>query len=144
MSDPFRYPTELEWASDSMICSRRSIAILVVLATPITFLAVREAVDGHRRRVARDAVVSLGGKAGSLPSLIPLLGSELRYEFHGTNFSDGDLQRLLPLAKLSGRHWVGIMFKDTNITSDNIAELKVMLPGCHPFRIVDGERMLDP
>lgn len=127
-----------------MICSRHSTTILVVLATPIAFLAAREAVDGHRRQVARDAVVSLGGKAGSLPSRIPLIGSELRYEFHGTNFSDGDLQRLSPLAKLSGRHWVGIIFKDTNITSAKIAELKVMLPGCHPFRIVDGKRMLDP
>ena len=88
--------------------------------------------------------LTVGGIAGSLPSPIPFLGSELRYEFHGTTFADNDLQRLSPLAALSERHWVGIMFKDTNLTSADIAELKKMLPGCHPFRVVDGERMLDP
>lgn len=126
-----------------MIRSRRSIAIILLLGTPAALLAIREAVDGHRRQVARDAVVSLGGKAGSLPSPIPFLGSELRYEFHGTNFSDGDLQRLSPLAALAGRHSVGIMFKDTNLTSADITELKSMLPGCLPFRVVGGELMLD-
>ncbi len=126
-----------------MICSRRSITILVLLLIPIAIVVVREAVNGHRRQVALDAVVSLGGKAGSLPSPIPFLDSELRYEFHGTNFTDNDLQRLSPLAALSGRHWVGIMFKDTNITSADIAELKKMLPGCHPIRVVDGERVLN-
>ena len=100
-----------------MIRSHRSIVIILTLGTLAVLLAIREAADGRRRQIARDAVVSLGGKAGSLPSPIPFLGSELRYEFHGTKFADDDLQRLSPLAALSQRHWVGIMFKDTNLTS---------------------------
>ena len=79
---------------------RRTIVIASLLLIAAVSLAVRESVDGHRRKMARDAVFSLGGKVGSLSSPIPFVGSELRYEFHGTNFSQGDLQRLTPLAEL--------------------------------------------
>ena len=122
---------------------RRTIVIASLLLIAAVSLAVRESVDGHRRKMARDAVFLLGGKVGSLSSPIPFVGSELRYEFHGTNFSQGDLQRLTPLAGLARRHWVGIMFKDTNLTGADITSLRAMLPGCHPFRVVNGERMID-
>jgi hypothetical protein len=122
---------------------RRTTIIASLLLIAAVSLAVRETVDGHRKKVARDAVFSLGGQVGSLPSPIPFLGSELRYEFHRTTFKPGDLQRLIPLGVLARRHWVDIMFKDTNLTASDISSLRAILPGCHPFRVVNGERMID-
>ena len=122
---------------------RRTIVIASLLLIAAVSLAVRETIDGYRRKVARDTVLSLGGSVGSLRSPIPFLGSELRYEFHGTNFCQGDLQRLTPLGVLARRHWVGIMFKDTNVSSADITALRSMLPGCHSFRVVSGERVID-
>lgn len=117
--------------------------LLILFALPIAWLTNRELRDSQNRRRAGEVVRDLGGKTGSLPNPIPFLGDELRYEFHGTQFTSDDISRLSVLQTLSGKHWVGIMFKDTNLSHSDIVRIRELLPDCHPFRVVDGERLLD-
>ena len=128
------------WCSYREPMKKSSAILLLVL---IGWLVVREWRDSHHRRLARDVVHDLGGRAGSLPNPIPFLGDELRYEFHGTRFTSDDISRLAVLQNLSSRHWVGIMFKDTNLTRSDMVRIRRLLPGCRPFRVVDGERLRD-
>ena len=99
--------------------------------------------DRYNKRRAYAVVRELGGVVGGLTSPLPFSGSEIRIEFHDTQFKGGDLGRLSVLRPLSSGNWVGVMFKDTNVSRRDIIELQAELSNCSIFRVVDGERKND-
>lgn len=115
------------------------IAATIPAVVFVGWLAVRETQDRINKQRAYPVIRDLGGRIGSLTPPIPFSGSELRIEFHNTEFRNGDLERLSVLEPLTSKHCVGVMFKDTNVSRRDIIELRAMLPKCLIFRVVDGE-----
>ncbi|MFG0333724.1 MAG: hypothetical protein ACF8TS_10210 [Maioricimonas sp. JB049] len=113
------------------------LAVVVVLATGLT---VREARDRALRHEAATVVRQLGGRTGSLVPPIPFTGHEIRITFSGPGVAREDLPRLKILQQLAARHYVGVLFRDTNLTDEDIARIRAMLPGCSVHSIVDGPR----
>ena len=126
-----------------MLRRKLKIAAIIPVVALVVWLTVRETMDRFNKQRAYPVIRELGGRIGSLTPPIPFSGSELRIEFHNTRFEAGDLERLSVLELLTSKHWVGVMFKDTNMSRDDLIELRTLLPNCHVFRIVDGERQDD-
>ena len=126
-----------------MRCRKRIIVATILVTVFVGWLAVRETKDRINKQRAYPVIRELGGRIGSLIPSIPFCGSELRIEFHNTQFNNGDLKRLSLLEPLTSKHWVGVMFKDTNLSRRDIVDLRAMLPNGHLFRVVDGERQDD-
>ena len=118
-------------------------AIIIPVVALVGWLSVRETRDRINKQRAYPVIRELGGRIGSLTPPIPFSGSELRIEFHNTRFKTGDFERLSVLEPLTSKHWVGVMFKDTNLSRRDIIELRTVLPNCYIVRVVDGERQDD-
>lgn len=114
------------------------ITAVVTLAL-IAWLGEREVRDRINKRHAYPVIAELGGRIGSLTPPIPFAGSEIRIWFRGKQFKDGDLKRLSVVRPLTEIHHVAIAFIDSNITEEEIVELRAMLPGCVIFRQQDGQ-----
>lgn len=68
------------------------------------------------------------------------LGCEYRITFRGSELSREDLRSLSVLNEMAG--WgndVGIMFADTNVTRNDVLELRRRVPRCHVFSVVQRE-----
>ncbi|MBX3443651.1 MAG: hypothetical protein KF774_14685 [Planctomyces sp.] len=112
---------------------------MVALIAGAGWLVVRDVLQSRRRSDASAVVQELGGKMGSLGAWP--FGDEIHVEFHRRNLSQQDLAKLSILKPLTGRNWVAVMFSDTNLTREDILELRESLPGCVIFRVVDGTRI---
>lgn len=106
--------------------------MLVVAA----WFAVWECRDAINKRQAFAVASELGARVGSI-SCWPF-GDEIRIEIYGTQFSRADLHRLEAFNPLTSRHSVGILFVDTNITQDDIDELRRLLPHCVVNAVANG------
>jgi hypothetical protein len=128
----------------SMKSRRWWLVIGLLLVAGVAWIGVREIREHGERRRAFAVVEMLGGRVGGIRSpLFPLAGAEIRIEFRKGEFIHGDLRQLAVLNPLSGRNWVGVMFKDTDVSGDEIRALHELLPKCHVFRIVKGEFLDD-
>ena len=107
----------------------------------VCWLVVRDVLQSQRKSKALVVVRELDGRMGGIPAWP--FGDQIRVEFHERSFSRQDLQRLTVLNPLTGRNSVGVMFKDTNLTREDILELRDMLPHCVVFRVVDGKMVHD-
>ncbi|QDU39446.1 hypothetical protein Mal4_37910 [Maioricimonas rarisocia] len=113
------------------------LAVVVVLAAGLT---LREMKNRAVRHEAATVVRQLGGHTGSLVPPFPFSGHEIRITFAGPGLSGEDLPRLRILQQLAARHHVGVLFRDTHLTDEDIARVCEMLPDCSVHSIVDGER----
>ena len=115
------------------------IAATIPAVLFVGWLGVRETQDRINRQRAYPVIESLGGRIGSIRPSLLFRGSELRIGFHNTQFKHGEIKRLAVLRPLTSTHAVGVMFKDTNTTRQDVIELRQMLPECAIFRVVEGE-----
>lgn len=112
-----------------------------MLVVSVGWLVVREVQDAANKRRAYPVIYKLGGRIGSLSSPIPFTGSELRIAFYQKEFSNDELQQLTVLNPLTSKHFVGVLFQDTNVTGDQIRLLRRQMPKCNIFRVMKGERL---
>lgn len=106
-------------------------AVAIVL---IGWLAEREVRDRINKRRAYPVIAELGGRIASITPPIPFAGSQIAISFRRINFDREQLQRLSVLKPLMAIHHVGLVFVDSNITDDDVAELRRLLPGCNITR----------
>lgn len=122
--------------------SRRRTMCMLAATLFIVWFAAREFRDASTKDHAFSVVAQLGGSVGSIP--VWPIGDEIRIEFHDARLSETDLQRLAVAIKpLTGRHSVGVMFDETNVTRSDVLELRRALPDALIFRVEDGVRTDD-
>src|SRR5689334_4199641 len=110
---------------------RRTIAVALIAG--LCWLVVRDVLQSQRKVEALALVREMGGRMGGLPAWP--FGEEIRVEFQNRDFNRQDLERLTVLKPLTGRNWVGVMFKDSNLTREDILDLREKLPHCVVFRV---------
>jgi hypothetical protein len=64
--------------------------------------------------------------------------------FVRTEFAENEEQRLAALQELAKRRSVSIMFQDTNLTHQDVVELRKRLPKCLISRMVGNDLLDDP
>jgi hypothetical protein len=125
---------------------RRLFLVIVVLliAVGIGWLIRREMRDRASKARAYAVVREFGGSIGSITPPVPFAGSELHIEFKGKQFTEEELARLVVLNELTEINFVGVMFRDTNVSATDIRQLRQLLPTCRIFRVVNGQSQNDP
>lgn len=122
-----------------MLVQRRSrLLMIAAIGMPIVvaLLCAKIIRENATERRALRTVHQLGGRVGSLEFLWT---KEYRITFRELQLSDADLRKLAVLKTLTEHgHWVGIMFEDTNLTRQDILDLRETLPECVIFW-VEGE-----
>ena len=120
----------------------RRIGVLALFAA-IAFgvwISVRVSRNNADRSRASAVVSQLGGRMGSLPVL---WRAEYHIAFRDARLARDDLKRLAVLNPLAERNSVRVDFIDTNLTGQDVRELREMLPRCKVHRVVGNEWMDD-
>ncbi|MDQ3331683.1 MAG: hypothetical protein M3552_13680, partial [Planctomycetota bacterium] len=125
--------------SEAPMTYRRRWRLLLVLfiAAFSGWFLVREVRDRRHREQAFPVVKDLGGRIGSIPFWT--VGDEIRITFADRSFAREELARLVVLEPLTDRHWVGVAFRNTNLTDDDVEALGRIIPNCFIMRVVDNE-----
>jgi hypothetical protein len=107
----------------------------------VTWFVVREVRDRQNRDWAFPVVRDLGGRIGTLPAWP--FGDEIVVSFYGTQFQDGDQKRLVALNPLRGRNSVCVFLHDTNLSRDDVRELRALMPHIPVYRTIGQEQLRD-
>lgn len=118
--------------------------ILAVVLLVLLFVAATPWIDDYRRRPAEQRVHAvidpLGARAGSVSASY---GKEYVISFRDTQFTPADLEKLRVLSELPKPSSVKVYFYDTNLTREQLQELKTHLPGFGLERYRNGARQRD-
>lgn len=116
----------------------RSLVIALLMIALVAFV-VREVRNHQNKTVAFAVVRELDGRIGSIP--FEPIGTEYYISFRERDFSAEELQRLTVLHRLVGRNVVAVAFVDTNVTAEDVMNLRRQMPTVGIFRVVEGKTL---
>jgi hypothetical protein len=106
----------------------------------VVWLSVRHCLGQAALARAAAVIGELGGKCGSIP--FEPVGTEVRISFTKNSLSRQQLTRLTLLNSLPPRYSVGILFADTNLTSEDVRWLHESIPRCG-IRLYRNDKMIE-
>jgi len=118
-------------------CILLAIVLGLFVGSLIFWLGVRYASRQRDISLAWPIIQEFGGDMGSIPC--EPFGSEYRIEFCNRPFTREELERLKVIDPMTHRDWVGVMFKNCNLTTEDLDYVAQILPSARLIMLVDKD-----